>query len=79
MLDEQLLGQRVQDLLLDICAVLYRYGYREISVGTLMRMAGVPDERARTHDQEFFEINKNIYRPQAKLTPIVVPPGTTLH
>ena len=79
MLDEQLLGQRVQALLLDICAVLHRHGYREISVGALMRMAGVPDERARTHDQEFFEINENVYRSQAKLTPIAVPPGTTLH
>lgn len=79
MLDEQLLGQRVQALLIDICSVLHRYGYREISVGVLMRMVGVPDERARSHDQEFFEITEAIHQPHAQFAPISVPPGATLH
>lgn len=79
MLDEKLLGQRVQALLIDICAVLHNHGYREVSVGVLMRMAGVPDERARSHDLEFFEITEAIHQPNARLTPVAVPPGATLH
>lgn len=82
MLDETLLSERVQALLLDICAVLHSYGYREISVGVLMRMVGVPDDRAREHDAEIFEITAEIAeldRPEAAFRPAAAPPGATLH
>jgi hypothetical protein len=79
MLDEKLLGQKVQALLLDLCAVLHNHGYREISVGVLMRIAGVPDDRARLHDTEFFEITEAIHQPNPRLKSISVPPGATLH
>lgn len=79
MLDEQLLSEKVQALLLDICAVLHSYGYREISVGVLMRMVGVPDDRARAHDSEFFEITEEVHQPDAVLRPAAAPPGVTLH
>jgi len=79
MLDEKLLGEKVQALLLDICAVLHSYGYREVSVGVLMRMVGVPDERARDHDSEIFEITAEVNRPEAAFRPASAPPGVTLH
>jgi len=79
MLDEKLLSEKVQALLLDICAVLHSYGYREVSVGVLMRMVGVPDERARAHDEEFFEITEEVHQPNSVLKPAAAPPGATLH
>jgi hypothetical protein len=79
MLDEKLLGEKVQALLLDICAVLHSYGYREVSVGVLMRMVGVPDERARDHDSEFFEITEEVHRTEAAFRTPCAPPGITLH
>jgi hypothetical protein len=79
MLDEKLLSEKVQALLLDICTVLHSYGYREVSVGVLMRMVGVPDERARVHDEEFFEITEEVHQPNSVLKPATAPPGATLH
>jgi hypothetical protein len=79
MLDEKLLSEKVQALLLDICAVLHSYGYREVSVGVLMRMVGVPDERARDHDSEIFEITKEVRRHEVAFRPPSAPPGVTLH
>lgn len=79
MLDESLLGERIQALILDICAVLHSHGYREISVGVLMRMVGVPEQRACQHDQEIFEISQEDLGQPAALRPASAPPGVTLH
>ena len=77
--DYSMLEGKVQSLLLDICAVLYSYGYSEISVGALMRLVGVPEERACQHDEEFFEITESIRHSGATLAPPQLPPGVTLH
>lgn len=79
MLDESLLGDHVRELLMDLCAVLYDHGYREVSVGTLMRLAGVPDSRAREHDHEFFEITPEIHSRGLGALSGSAPSGVTLH
>jgi len=40
---------------------------------------GVPDERARAHNEEFFEITEEVHQPNSVLKPAAAPPGATLH
>ena len=57
MLDDSQFEQAVQDLIVDICAVMYRRGYESVCIGHLMRLVGVPEERAHKHDQEHFVLD----------------------
>ena len=57
MLDDTQLEDAVKDLLLDICEVMYRKGYDYVSVGAMMRLVGVPAERAGKHDSEYFQLD----------------------
>ena len=57
MLDDQQLEAAVHDLIMDICEIMYRRGYQQICIGHVMRLVGVPEERASTHDQEFFALD----------------------
>jgi hypothetical protein len=79
MSDDQILGERVQALLLDLCAVLHSYGYEEISVGALMRMVGVPNDRASNHDDQVLKITQEILATNHAKPGLDRPSGTTLH
>lgn len=48
----------VQELILELCTVLHRYGYPEVSIGAMMRVMGVPEERAKRHDREYIELGE---------------------
>jgi hypothetical protein len=56
MLDDKDLEAAVQDLIMDICEIMYRRKYEQVCIGHIMRLVGVTEERARTHDQEFFAL-----------------------
>lgn len=58
MIDDQL-GTAVHDLIIDICDVLYQRGYQIVPVGAIMRLVGVQEERARLHDNEWFELDES--------------------
>lgn len=57
MLDDDQLEQAVRDLLLDICEVMSRRGYEMVSVGAMMRLVGIGDDRAAKHDDEYFSLD----------------------
>jgi hypothetical protein len=57
MLDDNQFEQAVRDLLIDICEVMSRHGYKMVSVGSMMRLVGVCEKRAAMHDQEFFALD----------------------
>lgn len=57
MLDNDQLEDAVRDLLIDICEVMAARGYEMVSVGALMRLIGVSEERACTHDSEYFALD----------------------
>ena len=59
MLDETPLEDAVKDLLLDICEVMYRKGYDYVSVGAMMRLVGVPGDRASKHDEAYFQLDQD--------------------
>lgn len=79
MSDDQLLGESIQSLLLDLCAVLHSYGYEEISVGALMRMVGVPSDRARNHDDQVLKITAEILEIGGPINQPTRPSDATLH
>ena len=57
MLDDKELEAAVHDLIMDICEIMYRRGYQQVCIGHVMRLVGVMEERASTHDQEFFALD----------------------
>jgi hypothetical protein len=82
MLNDDQLEDAVRDLIMDICEVMLRRGYDVVSVGAMMRLVGVSEERAQQHDQEFFALNAEFQamvdarkNPPPKKTPA----GVTLH
>ena len=82
--DSDALEQYVRRVMLEVMAVLWANGQRELHVGGLMRLLGVPEEAAALHDQERIEIDDSFadiatdlhsrYLLQAQ-----APAGTTLH
>lgn len=56
--DEQKLETAVRDLLLDLCEVMYSRGFDQVPVGAMMRLVGVPAERASLHDADIFQLDQ---------------------
>ena len=91
MLDDDKLEAEVRDLLMDICEAMSRRNYEIVSVGALMRLVGVGEERAATHDDEFFALDEDFHKMLAartqdrqekdknKKVPRQSPDGVTLH
>ena len=86
MLDDDKLEAEVRDLLMDICEVMARRGYEVVSVGAMMRLVGVGDERAAAHDGEFFALDEEFWHllsqrenKNKEKAPRQSPDGVTLH
>ena len=82
MLDDNQFEDAIRDLIIDICEVMYRRGYDVVSVGALMRLVGVGDERAQQHDSEFFALGEEfqaILESRKNPPPKKTPDGVTLH
>ena len=63
-------------------AVLYKNGIKEAQVGILMRLLGVTDEDASTHDNESIVLDENFGQLLAHLNkqvPPIIPVGTIFH
>ena len=52
MLDDAELDQAVRLAILNLMVVLYDCGITEIHIGGIMRIMGVPDDKAQNHDDE---------------------------
>lgn len=87
MLDDDKLEAEVRDLLMDICEVMARRGYEVVSVGAMMRLVGVGDERAAQHDAEYFALDEDFWNllshreanKNKKKAPRQTTDGATLH
>ena len=89
MLDDDRLEAEVRDLLMDICEVMAARGYEVVSVGALMRLVGVGEDRAREHDAEYFALDDDFQgmlaqreldrKNKNKKAPRQSPDGVTLH
>jgi hypothetical protein len=49
--------QQLSQLLQAVMMTLYQYGVKTVSVGAMMRLAGVPNHVAKRHDDEYVEID----------------------
>ena len=73
---------RIKEIMIDIMAVLYKNGIKEAQVGILMRLLGVTDEDASTHDNESIVLYENFGQLLAHLNkqvPPIIPVGTIFH
>ena len=74
--------QALRGVIIDLCEVLYLNGYRSAPVGAIMRLIGVPLERAQAHDDEVFSLDDDFLEQLAKrkfMSDAKRPPGTVLH
>ena len=82
MLDESALEANLHALIVDLCRVMHTHGYESISVGAVMRLIGVGEERASQHDDEWIDLatyfDKNPPVPERAI-PKINSEGRTLH
>ena len=78
------LYEYVRTVMLEVMAVLYANGQRQLHVGAMMRLIGVDEERAAEHDAERIDIDESF----AELANDVnikhllqsrIPDGATIH
>lgn len=81
MLDENTLEHNLHVLIVDLCRVMHGHGYETISVGAMMRLIGVGEERARQHDQEWIDLAQYFEKSPGTDRPVpkVNSEGKTLH
>lgn len=82
MISEEDLEQALRDVIIDICEVLYDHGYRQAHVGAIMRLIGVPEDRAQKHDSEVFGLDEDFLEQLANrklMSSTRLPPGSRLH
>jgi hypothetical protein len=78
------LYEYVRTVMLEVMAVLYANGQRQLHVGAMMRLIGVDEERAAMHDDDRIDIDESF----AELANDVnikhllqsrIPDGATIH
>ena len=83
MQDDDLLHERIKNIMLDVMAVLYDNGIKNVHMGAMMRLLGVDDSKASQHDSEVIELDEKFGTMLAELNkkvePIEIPQGTTFH
>lgn len=83
MQDDDLLHERIRNIMLDVMAVLYDNGIKNVHMGAMMRLLGVDDSKASQHDSEMIELDEKFGSMLAELNkkvePIEIPKGTTFH
>jgi len=53
------LYEYVRTVMLEVMAVLYANGHRQLHVGAMMRLIGVNEEQAAEHDEERIDIDES--------------------
>ena len=69
--------------MLDIMAVLYSNGIKNVHMGAMMRLLGVNDSKASEHDSQVIELDEKFGNMLIELNKNVgqleIPKGTTFH
>lgn len=81
MLDDDQLEHHLKELIMDVCEVMHRKGFDVVPIGAIMRLVGVDAERARAHDDEYFDLGTEFEKmiESRKKIPKSAPSGVTLH
>mgnify|MGYP003344598936 FL=1 len=75
-------SEDVRTLIYDLLGLLAQHGITRVSLGGVMRMLGVPNEKAKEHDEEYFHVTLDAVtdlRDSDEEIDEEIPPGTTLH
>jgi hypothetical protein len=62
MLDDLEIDQSVRLAILNLMLVLYECGITEVHIGGVMRILGVPDNKAETHDNERLVLDEDFVK-----------------
>ena len=73
MLDDRDREQSVKSLITELCEVLDRHGIETVSLGAMMRLLGIDDQRAQDYDREW------IYLGEQRHEIVARPPDQKLH
>jgi len=80
---DELLHERIKTVMLDVMAVLYDNGIKQVHMGAMMRLLGVDDVKASEHDNEMIELDEKFGAMLTLLNkdvaPVEVPDGATFH
>ena len=81
MLDKQELEINIRELIIEICEVMQRRGFDVVSVGAIMRLVGVDEEQAQSHDDELFDLGEEFQKmiERRRQQPDRLPLNPTLH
>ena len=78
------LYEYVRTVMVEVMAVLWANGQRQLHVGAMMRLLGVPEESASKHDEERIDIDENFAELATELNikhllQSRIPDGATIH
>ena len=62
MLDNLKVDQAIRLTILNLMVVLYDCGITEVHIGGVMRILGVPNEKAQAHDDEWFVLDEKFVK-----------------
>jgi hypothetical protein len=62
MLDDTELDQTIRLAILNLMVVLYDCGIEEVHIGGVMRIMGVPNDKAQQHDNERLVLNEEFVK-----------------
>jgi hypothetical protein len=83
MQEDDLIHERIKNIMLDVMAVLYDNGIKNVHMGAMMRLLGVGDNKAAEHDSEILEMDEKFGKLLSQLNknvePVEVPSGATIH
>lgn len=83
MQEDDLIHERIKNIMLDVMAVLYDNGIKNVHMGAMMRLLGVDDNKAAEHDSEILEMDekfgKLLLQLNKNVEPVEVPNGATIH
>jgi hypothetical protein len=84
MQEDNQIEHMIRNTIMELCAVLYNRGYKQVPIGSMMRLLGVNPERASLHDHEWFNLDDEfatLYSHYESLQQSMtgVPPDATLH
>lgn len=58
-MNDALLEKVVKNLFIELCGVMYRAGFQSVSIGAMMRLIGIDNERASRHDNQYISFDDN--------------------
>lgn len=82
--EDQQLEEHVKEVMFEVMAVLWANGYKEVSIGALMRILGLDEEDAADHNDDYVLLDEHFAEVAAEMGKelkdnVVVPPNTTIH